>query len=83
MARYIDLSDAAKARVQLAAARKVDWDAALADCVARAEAVKAAGDRPRRVEMRLEILRNEYRSLLRSKHFAKTGINIQHVGLEA
>lgn len=82
MARYIDLSDAAKGRVQWAAARKVDWDAALADCAARAEAVKAAGGRPIRVKVRLESLRTEYRSLLRSKHFAETGINIQHVGLK-
>ena len=83
MARYIDLSDAAKARVQLAAARKVDWDAALADCAARAEAVKAAGGRPVLVKVRLESLRTEYRSLLREKRFAETGINWAHVGLEA
>lgn len=80
--RYIDMSDRAKGQVQLRAARKVDWDAAISDCVARAEAVKAAGGRPRRVADRLESLRIEYASLVRARHFAKTGINLSHVGLD-
>lgn len=80
MARYIDLSDAAAARVQLADARKVNWDAALAECAARAEAVKASDASERRKAHRLEVLRVEYRSLLRSRHFAKTGINLSNVG---
>ena len=80
--RYIDMSDRAKGAVQLRAARKVDWDAELADCAARAEAVKATGGRPRRVAARLESLRIEYASLLRGRHFAETGINLAHAGLD-
>lgn len=80
--RWIGSSDVYKAAVQRREARKVDWDALLADCAARAEAVKIAGGRPRRVAARLESLRIEYRSLLRSRHFARTGVNISHVGLE-
>jgi hypothetical protein len=82
MARYIDLSDKAKGVVQLRAARKVDWDLHLAECAARAEAVKAAGGRPNRVAMRLESLRTEYRSLVRARHFAQTGVNLSHSGLD-
>jgi hypothetical protein len=82
MPRYIDLSDEAKDRVQRAAAQKVDWDAALKDCRERAEAIKASGEPAHKIARRLESLRIEYRSLLRSKHFAHTGINILHVGLD-
>ena len=77
--RWIGSSDAQKAAIQRREAQKVDWDALMADCVARADAVKEEGGRPRRVEARLESLRIEYRSLLRSRHFARTGINISHV----
>lgn len=80
--RWIGSSDAYKASVQRREARKVDWDALMDDCAARADAVKAAGGRPRMVAARLESLRVEYRSLLRSRHFACTGVNISHVGLE-
>ena len=80
--RYIDMSDRAKGAVQLCAARKVDWDAEIADCISRANAVKAAGGRPRRVAARLESLRIEYASLVRQRHFAETGNNLSHVGLD-
>lgn len=81
MARYIDLSDKAKAAVSLRAARKVDWDGELAECAARAEEVKASGASERKIARRLESLRIEYASLLRSRHFANTGINVMHLGL--
>jgi hypothetical protein len=83
MARYIDLSDKAKAQVQLRDARKVDWDACLADLEAQAEAIKAAGASERKIARRLESLRIEYASVLRARHFAQTGINLAHVGLGA
>ena len=83
MARYIDLSDAAKGRVQLAAARKVDHAAALADIAERAAAVRASGAEDRKVARRLASLRIEYRSVLRYREFARTGVNSMHVGLEA
>ena len=76
--RWIGSSDAQKAAIQRREARKVDWDALLADCAARAESVKAECGRPRRIAARLESLRVEYRSLLRSRHFARTGVNSMH-----
>lgn len=81
MARYIDLSDKAKGAVQLRAARKVDWNAALADVRAQADAVKASGAGERKIARRLESLRVEYASLLRQREFARTGINSMHRGL--
>ncbi len=83
MARYIDLSDKAKGAVQLRAARKVDWDALLAEVAAEAAAVAASGASERKVARRLASLRIQYKSLLRSRHFAHTGINLSHVGLAA
>jgi hypothetical protein len=80
--RWIGSSGAYKAAIWRREARKVDWDALMADCAARAEAVKAEGGRPRMVEARLARLRIEYKSLLRSRHFARTGVNLSHVGLE-
>lgn len=81
--RWIGSSDAAKAAIQRRNAQAVDWDTLLADCAARAEAVKAEGGRPRRVAARLESLRIEYRSLLRQRHFARTGVNVMHAGLSS
>lgn len=43
--RWIGSSDAYKAAVTRREMAKVDYDAALADCAARAEAVKAEGGR--------------------------------------
>lgn len=83
MARYIDLSDKAKAAVQLRDARKVDWDACLADLAKQAEAIKASGAGERKIARRLESLRIEYASVQRMRHFARTGINLAHVGLAA
>lgn len=83
MTRYIDLSDNAKAAVQLRAARKVDWDAALAQVEAQADAVKASGAADRKIARRLQSLRIEYASLLRQREFARTGINLMHRGLAA
>ena len=82
MPAWIGSSDAYKAAIMRREAQKVDYDALLADCTARAEAVKAQGGRPRRVEARLESLRIEYRAILRARHFAETGINLSHVGLD-
>lgn len=81
MARYIDLSDKAKAAVQLRAARQVDWGACLAELAAQAEDIKASGAGERKIARRLEGLRIEYASVLRSRHFAQTGINLAHKGL--
>lgn len=82
--RWIGSSDAYKATVTRREMAKIDWDVALADCAARAEMVKAEpNQRPWRVAARLESLRIEYRQLLRSRHYARTGVNLSHVGLEA
>ena len=81
MARYIDLSDRAKAAVQLRAARKVDHAAGLAQLVEAANAVRASGAEPRKIARRLETLRIEYRALLRDQDFAATGVNSMHQGL--
>jgi hypothetical protein len=82
MARYIDLSDAAKGKVQRAQARHYDFVAAFADIQARADAVKASGADDRKIARRLASLRTEYRSIQRYQYFADTGINVMHVGLE-
>ena len=76
--RWIGSSDAYKAAITRREASKVNWDAMLADCVARAEAVKTQGGRPLRIKARLESLRVEYRSLLRSRHYVRTGVNVMH-----
>jgi hypothetical protein len=81
--RWIGSSDAQKAAIQRREARKVDYDVLIADCIARANAVKAEGGRPRRVEARLESLRVEYRSLIRQRHYARTGVNTLHIGLDS
>jgi hypothetical protein len=74
MTRYIDLSDAAKGRVQLSAARKTDWTAELARIAREAETVKRDPKlTERRRERRLEGLRGEYESTLRMQRFARLG----------
>lgn len=82
MARYIDLSDKAKGKVQRRDAQRYDFAAAFADIQARADAVKASGADDRKVARRLDSLRTEYRSIQRYKHFAETGVNLSHVDLE-
>lgn len=81
--RWIGSSDAYKAAVTRRAVAKNDFDAMLADCAARAAAVKAEpNQRPRRVAARLESLRVEYRSILRQRDYARTGVNAMHAGLD-
>jgi hypothetical protein len=81
MARYIDLSDKAKAAVQLSEARKFDHEGTLAEILARVELVKASGAPERKVERRLAALRVEYAAALRYKRFAETGVNELHLNL--
>ena len=81
MARYIDLSDKAKAACQLREARKFDHAGTLAEITARAAAINASDASNRAKERRLKSLRIEYASALRYQHFAATGVNSAHVGL--
>jgi len=76
MARYIDLSDAAKGKVQRRALAKTDWTAVMAGIVQQAEAVKASDDKESRKERRLAQLRKEYASALNARHFVETGRNV-------
>lgn len=75
MARYIDLSDAAKGKVQRRALAKVDWTAVMADIAKQAEAVKASDDKESRKARRLAQLRNDYSSALHNRYFVETGRN--------
>ena len=67
MPRWIDMTDAARARVRAATLRGRDFDAELAALRAEAEAVKAAPMRPVIREMRLESLRRDYRNVLEAR----------------
>lgn len=66
VARYIDLSDKAKAAVQLRACRKTDWRGYMADLEAQA----ASETRPRQ----LEALRRDWRHAQRQAVWAETGV---------
>jgi len=70
MARYIDLSDAAKGRVQRRALAKFDFDALLADIVTQAEAVKASNAKDSAKARRLQSLRIQYAATLSNRRFA-------------
>lgn len=78
--RYIDMSDKAKASVQLREARKIDWDAEMLKIEKEAEKVRDVylGKQADRLVAQL---RTEWLSLRRMKRFAETGTNEMHVGL--
>ena len=83
MARYIDLSDKAKASVQLREARNFDHAGTLAEIMGRVAEVASSTATERTKDRRLASLRIEYASVLRYRRFAETGINEMHRGLAA
>ena len=75
MPRYIDLSDKAKAAVQLRAVRQIDFAQCFANILAEAEKVKANQNlRETTRERFLEQLRRDWRNLQRKQEWARTGI---------
>lgn len=82
--RFIDMSDAAKARECRRNAAKTDWAAEMIRIEREAVALKAApvpARTERRRERDLERLRQEWRSARDMRDFVATGINRAHVGL--
>jgi hypothetical protein len=79
--RYIDMSDKAKASVQRAAAKKIDWDAEMLRIEKEAEKVRDVS-LGKQADRMVAQLRTEWLSMKHMKIFAETGINVQHVGLK-
>jgi len=82
MARYIDLSDRAKAALNLHEARKTDWDAEMLKIEKEAEKVRDVYI-GKQADRMVATLRIEWLSMSRMKHFAATGENIAHRGITA
>lgn len=81
MARYIDLSDAAKGREQRRDAARTDWDAEMLRLEKEAEKIRDVyfGKQADRL---IASLRTEWLAAKRMKHFVETGENIMHRGLK-
>ena len=82
MARYIDLPDNAKGKLQRQDAARVDWVAEKVRIESEAKKVKElySGKQADRMIARLRI---EWAAAHRAQYFVATGKNLQHVGLSA